>query len=246
MATITTGSVVLMDGYNFSSYFQSVEFKGDVDIKDSSNLGTTGAREYQPGLAERMVSGEGFFASGAVTTSLDAKFETAFSSTANKLITIGQEGASTQGLAAIMMNTKQAKFDISTKVGELIMAKLDAKATLDGSIAAFALGKWIYQATLTGTANGATYDNAASSTGYLATAHITDCDDGYTVKLQHSTNGSTWADLVDFGKLSNAAGQAFNTSTTVNRYLRGIISASHSALTGKVWLAVKTGYTGLG
>ena len=245
MASITTGSTVVMDGFNFSSYFQSVEFKGDVDIKDSSNLGTTGAREYQPGLAERSVSGEGFFASGAAATSLDANFESAFSSTANKLITIGQEGT-TQGYPAIMMNTKQAKFDISTKVGELIMAKLDAKATLDGSIAAFALGKWIYQATLTGTVNGATYDNTGTTTGYLATAHITDCDDGYTVKLQHSTDGTTWADLVNFGKLSNAGGQAFNTATSVNRYLRGIISASHAALTGKVWLAVKTGYTGLG
>ena len=224
MAEIALGVIVLADGFDLSCYLQSVEFKADVDIKDNTTLCTTNARTYQPGLVAREVNGDGFYAQNAVddTLSIQKTFDDAFSSTANKLVTIGAKGYA-QGYPALMLNTKQAKADVSVKVGELIMTKFNAKATLDGAVASFARGFWLNQANLpTDALNGNPYDNTLTTlTGWFCQAHVTDADGTASFKVQHSADGATWIDLINFGTMAkNTAAQSVNIGTAVRRYLR--------------------------
>lgn len=246
MADVALGVAVFADGFDLSGYFTSVEVKGDVDIKDNTVLNSTGARTFQPGLASRQISGDGFFAQNAVddTLSIDKTFNDAMSSTANKLFSVGPKGV-TQGYPAILANTKQAKFDVSVKVGELIATKFDAKATLDGSVAAFANGIWLISQVFTGAANGATFDNTSTIlTGWFANIHNTNADGTVTGKIQHSVDGTTWVDLVTFTALAkNSATQSVDIGTAVRRYWRVIVTAI-GGTTAKVSVGAKIGYLG--
>ena len=72
-------------------------------------------------------------------------------------------------------------------------------------------------------ANGSTHTDAAGTTnGGIATLHVTACTGTLTVKIQHSTNNSTWSDLATFTAATAATSERIIVApaTTVNRYLR--------------------------
>jgi len=71
-------------------------------------------------------------------------------------------------------------------------------------------------------ANGATFDGGAgTSGGALAVLQVSSVTGGgVTVKVQHSTDGSTWADLATFTAASSTTSQRVTVAGTVNRYLR--------------------------
>lgn len=81
--------------------------------------------------------------------------------------------------------------------------------------------------------NGSSVDNAAlSSNGGAAVLHVTGfTGTSVTVKVQHSTNNSTWVDLVTFTAATAAGGQHIEVAagTTVNRYLRATWSGTFSS-----------------
>ncbi len=76
----------------------------------------------------------------------------------------------------------------------------------------------------TGSGNGASLDNTASSaSGGRATLHVTGITGTWTVTVQHSANNADWADLVTFTQVAEAGGITAETkevSGDVNRYLR--------------------------
>ena len=81
--------------------------------------------------------------------------------------------------------------------------------------------------------NGASVDNSAlTSNGGAAVLHVTGfTGTSVTVKVQHSTNNSTWVDLVTFSAASAAGAQHVEVAagTTVNRYLRATWSGTFSS-----------------
>lgn len=249
MATsITLGAVLVADGFDMSSHFKSVDLSQNTDMLDATVLSATSSRTYAPGLTERTLSGEGFFAYDGTTDalSLDKQFADAMGSSSHKIITFGKNGA-TLGYPATMLGTKQASYNIQETVGELMMLTFEAKAT-NGSTPAYGFaagGVWLGYQAVTGTVNVASHDNAASSTGYLAHAHCT-VDDvtTMTIKIQHSTDNSSWADLITFTNFTAVgAQQSANTATSVNRYLRVICSA-FTGTSANIAVAIKTGYSG--
>jgi hypothetical protein len=136
--------------------------------------------------------------------------------------------------------------NIQETVGDLIMLTFEAKATKDGTKYGFASGgKWLAYQNVTGTFNGASYDSTSGGTGYLAHAHVTADDmSSMTVKIQHSPNNSTWADLITFNAFSTVgAQQAASTSASVNRYVRAIVS-SFSGTSASLAVAIKIGFSG--
>lgn len=248
MATITQNVLVLADGYDLSCHLRSVEVSQETDMLDSTALCTTGARSFNAGLTERTVTGEGYFNYNSATDALgaDSGFNAEFSATANRIITIGPSG-STTGNPAWLMNTKQANYSISETVGDLIMANFEAKATLDGTEYGWAApGYVLLSQAVTGTVNGTSVDDGAgATTGYIAHCHVT-ADDftSMTVKVQHSTDNSSWSDLATFSVFSAVgADQVANTATSVNRYVRAIVSA-FTGTSATVHVALKTGFTG--
>lgn len=93
------------------------------------------------------------------------------------------------------------------------------------------------------TSTGSAVDNAASSAnGGVAHLHVTaNTRNGTAVaKVQHSANNSTWADLVTFTTISTGTTTSqrsvVNSGTTVNRYLRALITPAGS--TGSLTVTV--------
>lgn len=246
MAELQTTGVIFVNGFDLSGYLKSIEESAAQDTLDSTDFTTDGARSYVVGLNERTLTGEGFFAYDATTDafSVDKLFNDAISSSAERLISYCTQGAVTAGDIAVMMNAKQASYNVQETVGELLMTTFEAKATSDANNARYARGVWIFSQTVTGAVNGTGYDNAAGATGYMCHVHNTNSDGTATVKVQHSTNNSTWADLIDFGAVASVGAEhAKSTSTSVNRYVRAIVTAI-GGTTNKVSVAFKHGFTG--
>jgi hypothetical protein len=249
MAIVTQGAVILANGFDLSPYFKKVEPQGETDSLDSTALNASGNRSFQPGLSMMKINGEGFFSYDGTTdaNSIDKFLNDALSSSASCLFTIGAQDSSV-GSPALMMNTIQKNYSVQETVGELLMTQFEASATLNaaGTIKPYANGLWLRDATHTGTANGTSVDNAASSTGYITHCHVTGAValTSVTVKVQHSTDNSIWADLVTFTAFTaNGAEQKFNTATSVNRYRRAIVSA-FSGTSARVSVSFKSAYAG--
>lgn len=249
MATVTQGATVLADGFDLSCYLKSIDVKSESDVLDASVLCTTGFRSFAMGLTEWAVSGEGFFAYDATTDSLsiDKGFADEFSATANRIITVGKEG-SALGSHATLLNTKQASYSVQETIGDLLMTSFEAKATLESTTAKpFATGGiWLMNQAVTGTVNITSVDDGAGATvGWLAHLHvIAENMTNLVVKVQHSTDNSTWADLITFTATGVVgAEQKFDTATSVNRYIRAAVT-TFTGTSATVAVAIKTGYAG--
>jgi hypothetical protein len=81
-------------------------------------------------------------------------------------------------------------------------------------------------ATVTTATNGTSVDNAASTAnGMRANLHVTAVTGtGGTVKVQHSSDNSTWVDFHTFTAATAATSQTKTATGTVNRYLRSVIT----------------------
>lgn len=78
-------------------------------------------------------------------------------------------------------------------------------------------------ATQTASGSGSTHDNTQDTTnGGAAYLHVTDIEQGatLTVKLEHSTDGSTWDDLAVFTAATALTSERKTFSGTVRRYAR--------------------------
>lgn len=249
MATITQGATVLADGFDLSNYLKSIEPMAESDVLDTTSLGASGFRQFAMGLTEWGVKGEGFFAYDGTTDalSIDKHYADELSSSENRIITIGKEG-SALGAHAMLMNTKQASYSIQEAVGDIIMTSFEAKATLESTTAKpFATGGvWLMNQSVTGTVNGTGHDDGAgATTGWLAHLHITaENMTNIVVKVQHSTDNVSFADLITFTATGVVgAEQKFDTSTSVNRYIRAAVT-TFTGTSATVAVAIKTGYTG--
>lgn len=237
----------MADAFDLSCHLKSIDIKGDMDVLDSTALCST-TKTYTAGLVEHSISGEGFFAYNATddTLSVDRHFNDETGASAGRFISVGIQGG-TAGSEATLMHTKQASYSVNSVVGELIMTSFEAKATDEGSSDDFASnGVWLLYQSVTGTVNGTTVDDGAgATTGWLAHAHVT--ADNFTsmvIKVQHSTDGTTWADLITFTTFTTVGvEQAVNTATSVNRYIRAIVS-SFTGTSASVGVCIKTGYSG--
>jgi hypothetical protein len=69
-------------------------------------------------------------------------------------------------------------------------------------------------------------ETAATASGGVGHLHVyAFTGTSITIKIQHSTDGSTWADLISFTAATGATKQRLTVSGTVNRYVRAIVSA---------------------
>jgi|GEM_PF-3325131 len=245
MAEVQTRAVILMNGFDLSGFLKTVDESATQDILDATSFDTDGAKEFKVGGHEREFSAEGFFSYNATDAfSVDKLFSDAFSASAERLFSFGMQGAIGVGEIAVMANLLQSEYAIKEVANELIMTTFVGKTSKGATQSPYARGIWLMSQTVTGAVNGTTVDNGASSVGYFAHVHNTNSDGTATVKIQHSVDGSTWADLIDFGAVASVgAEQAVNTATTVNRYRRAIVTAI-GGTTSKVSVAFKSAYSG--
>lgn len=209
---------------DLSSYFRSLSLSQEVDTGDVSVL-TSAGREFVAGLAMATLSAESPFSlesAGAGLEDLLHGASPAFGANDKVLVYLPQgDGAGNvaYGLQGIINGD-----ELGTDTGDAGVESIEVQASggADRGIVLHALGAE------TATANGTTQDQTAATAkggvGFLVCTAAAGTTPTLDVKIQHSTNGSTWADLITFTQRTAKGAQrsALGETVTVNRYVRAI------------------------
>jgi hypothetical protein len=211
---------VFLDQYDFSTYFNDVTASTSVDTAETSAFGTS-AKTYVVGHRDGTVSLSGMFES-TESVGTDQYFATALGSATKIKLIVAPEGNS-NGAGAIMLVADDTSYEVSSAIADIVQASAEFQST-----DAVEHGKILSSgSTVSATGNGTGVDNGASTAnggaGFLSVP-VNTRNGNITVKIQHSADNSTFADLVTFAVVSSTAKTSERvevaSGTTVNRYLR--------------------------
>lgn len=211
---------IFIDEFDFSTYFNDVSASTSVDTAETSAFGTS-AKTYVVGHRDGTVSLSGMFES---TTSVgtDQFFANALNSATKIKLIVAPEGHS-NGAGAIMLQADDTSYEISSAIADIVQASAEFQST-----DAVEHGKILSSgSTVTATGNGTSVDNGTSTAnggaGFLSVP-VNTRNGNITVKIQHSADNSTFADLITFTVVSSTSKTSQRvevaSGTTINRYLR--------------------------
>ena len=232
------GGVVAFGAYDLSVYLNELTVPVAVDMAETTTFGKDD-KTYIPGLRDTTMSLSGLFDGSA--NAIDDIFNSVLGGTTATATTAGI-GSGAVGSVVRMMSAHSASYEVSSPVGDVVSASVELGSADRGDT-----GRLLHAfGTITAGGNDTGVDNTTSSTdGGVAHLHvITNSHDGnLVVKVQHSTDNSTWADLVTFTTVATTITTSQRSEvaagTTVNRYLRALYTMSGS--TGSVSFLVAFG-----
>lgn len=210
-------TAVLLNGTNMSPFLNEATTTTEIETAETTTFGDTD-KTYIVGLADGTISTSGLFdssagASDAVLRGLIGQEDNTF--------TVLPEGA-TAGNRAVIANGQLTSYEVSSPVGDVIAISAEVQADgglLHGVALTGLVSTGSASATTTGINNGASTGN-----GGLFNLHVTanTRDGSATIKVQHSSDDVTYADLVTFTGVSASAtgGESITSTGTVNQYLR--------------------------
>lgn len=210
---------VLVGGYDLSTVSQSIGPSQTHDQHDVTCFGEA-VHNFINGQQVIALSHKGLFDQASAHAALN------LSSVEDAVISVllGENAVPAVGGIVFLMDNKAGSYQVAPEISAAIPfnAEYAVKSARGGG-----WGKILTPpVTITNTTDGAAVDNGAlSSNGGIATLHVlTACAaDTYAVKVQHSADDVTYADLVTFTLDASAIGGEFQTvavAATVNRYLR--------------------------
>jgi hypothetical protein len=211
---------VFLDQFDFSTYFNDVTASTSVDTAETSAFGTS-AKTYVVGHRDGTVSLSGMFES-TESTGTDQYFATALGSATKIKLIVAPEGNS-NGAGAIMLVADDTSYEVSRAIADIVQASAEFQST-----DAVEHGRILSSgATVSATGNGTGVDNGASTAnggaGFLSVT-VNTRNGTIAVKIQHSADNSTFADLVSFTTVTSTQKTSERievaSGTTVNRYLR--------------------------
>lgn len=224
------GAKVLVGPRDLSAYLKMSTISASIDPADVTCF-QQNDKAFIPGLGGVTASFNGLFSfsSGVNSTHIDRYLQTALGGSTQLVVTIAPEGDST-GRYALMMKGDETKVDVATPVSDAVtiaadilgsdgydggvwlQGMLDRTSTQSGGTVAFA------GSTVTGFSTGGGVGHMHVSASSAVTSFI--------AKIQHSTSGSTWADLIAFTNFVGPSGGTFQRSTVagnVKEKLRGTL-----------------------
>lgn len=212
-------TAIYVDEYDFTGYFNDASSASNVDTAESSAFGDS-AKTYVVGHTDGTISLSGMF-EGTASTGTDQHFGTSLAGS-EQLVIVATEGHAV-GRRAVAMKSENTSYETSSPIGDIVQASVEFQAD-EG------LGHGVLVSSgssVSATGNGTSVDNGASSAngghGYISVP-VNTRNGNITVKIQHSADDSTFADLVTFTTVSGSTKTseriAVATGTTVNRYLR--------------------------
>lgn len=222
--------IVLIDGYNLSTYVTQYEIQDMVDEVEVTGL-TDGSHNHIPGqrissLSLNTLWDQTAAKSAPVLRPLNL---------AGKIVTLLPEGY-VLGAPSISMPIMQANWGPTGSPSTAITAD-SVKFLSYGNNEGIEDGYALAHGTITTTTTGTGYDDlsgAAATARCAGALHVWDTTstDTYVVKIQHSTSlGSGYADLITFTLNGTALGseRIAVASGTVNRYRRVVATRTGSA-----------------
>lgn len=205
---------VFVNAENYSTYFNSADAVRTADIAESTTFGNTN-KTYIAGERDGTVSLTGFFdatADGTIQPLLGgADFDLA----------IGIDGLDT-GDSATFTKGNITNYAISSPVGDIVATSLDVQSD-EGMWNGTVLRASAF--TTTG-AQGSVQDNSASTSNgagaFLIVTSVSGTSPTGDVKIQHSADNVTYADLITFSQATGATSEVkfVADGTTINRYIR--------------------------
>jgi len=228
-------TAVLVDQFDLSGYFNNVDFATSLDTAETTAFSAT-SKAYIVGLKDATVSVAGMFSQDA-TVGSDVVLAAALGATTTPVITVVQ-GTGTIGNRCVLGRAHETSYATSNPVGDVVSVSADFQASTDGTTnQTLGLASGVILTTGASIAFGSlgaltSVDNTASSaSGGMATLHASTnsiAGGTTTVKVQHSADNSTWADLITFTAISasTTTKELSAVSGTVNRYIRATASTA--------------------
>ncbi len=209
---------VYLGGRDISGDAHNIGFEASADTHEATTFASGGWHEEDPGL-------------GSWTAPVDCYYDGSAGGIGRQLEDLlGDSG----GILSIYLGNGDAVGDegrlgsdsILEKYGEPVnvadLVKLSGG--FKGSGRAGLVGILLHpNGQETGTGNGSSRDDGASSAnGGRANLHVLDVTGAWTVKIQHSADNATWADLITFDAATAIGAQTATVTGIVNRYLRAV------------------------
>jgi len=225
------GSRVLVGPRDLSAYLKASTITASCDPADVTCF-QQNDKAFIPGLSGVTASFSGLFSfsTGVNSTHIDRFLQTALGGSTQLVMTVGPEGDST-GRYAMMMKGDETKLDVVAPLtdavsisadvlgsdgydgGVFLQGVLDRLTTQSGGTVSFA------GSTVTGFSTG----GGVGHLHVVASSAVTN----FVAKVQHSTSGSTWLDLITFTAFVGPTGGTFQRSTVagqIKEKLRGTVS----------------------
>lgn len=210
MATAGFKTRVLLGDFSLSPKLHTISLPRSVEMHEVTTLADDGVKRFIPGLESSTASMSGFL-------DIETAADSAAWTTATPL-TYAPNGLS-RGTAVQLVDALRASYEVGTPVGSAV--SFDLSAQTDGFTDFGVSLKDL--AAVTSDTNETSHDNSASTaSGGVGHLHVT-AFSGFTsvvFKIQHSTDNSSWNDLVTFTTATAVTGERIAVSGTVNRYLR--------------------------
>lgn len=216
---------MLVDQFNLSPYFNSAGIQLSCKLDETQTFGQNWKRREVPGNVDGSVSLSGFFETGVGAA--DERLRAALADSDGNIFTMAPNGLAVGALVELgQMVGASYQVTSETNGPNTSSAEFQADNGLE-------LGVALHDLTAeTAIGDYATVDeSAATSNGGVGHLHVTAfTGTNATFKIQHSVDDAVWVDLIAFTQVTAVGAQRVEVAGTVNRYVRGQISAA-TALT---------------
>lgn len=211
------GASVLHNTIDLSTFFKKAAIETTMGALETTTFTATGRTFIASLLGGGKLQLDGYWDGSA--NAADVILQAALGA-ADPVITYGPMGTTLGNLAKLMAGLEE-RYSIEEAVDQVcaISAQIQPDGGIDG-------GVYLHPLQLeSANVNTASVDNLAGTTnGGVGHLHVTAVNalTTATVKVQHSTDNATWADLITFTAVTGVTQQRVIVAagTTVNRYTR--------------------------
>lgn len=216
---------VYVNGYDLSAFLRQTSVSADVDTAEVTTYANNGVKSFIAGLSSATLSASGLFDPAALGSNdvLTAALGGDTAGNADNLWLVWPQG-DTRGNAGTAMNAVGTKYSVNTPVDDVV----DVQAEATSSTGTDMVRSLLALSTVTGTGAETAVDNGASSANGGAAYVMATAATGFTtatVKVQHSSDNVSFADLATFTVTAANTAERATFTGTVNRYLRANITA---------------------
>jgi len=209
---------VLFADQDISSYLNEVSGSQTLETAETSTFGSN-AKTYVVGQNDATISFSGMF--DGEEDAIAEIFQDVIDNDSTPAITLAYDNGLGVGNRCSIAEAKQTGFDVSAPIGDVVSLSGEFQVT-DGIRQAVLLAA---ETTDSSSSDGTAVDNSESTAiGARANLHVTanSSDDATTIKVQHSADNSTWADLITFTSVpaTTTTSETVSVSGTINQYLR--------------------------
>lgn len=221
---------IMYGSYDISAYSTEVAVSNKFETAETTTLGSS-AKAYIAGLQDATISIKGLFEANVAAT--DAAMDAYITADSTPAVTVGIDGGfvnpvSGAGRRAYLAQVKSTSKEINAPVADVVSLNVELQCS-GGARGGYILE---YNRADTASTNGTNYlDNgsgaATTTIGATGNLHVTanTRSTASVIKIQHSTDNSTWVDLITFttvGATTVTSEQVSVATNPVNRYIRAI------------------------